>query len=334
MRACIDLGSNSFHILIGQWIDGRLEIVERSSDSVQLGEDVRIAGSISPAAFKRGLSCLQRFKILMDQYPLEQYWALGTNTFRVTDNAQDFIQASSDIGIEISPISGVQEAVLIYAGVITSLPVSENHSLVIDIGGGSTEIIIGHKHKRLVTESMAIGSVVWRDKFFSSETKDHLLLEKRLDLAIAASKAVFDGISIAVRKAGWDEAYGSSGTVKMLAAICKAHGFGKEEIDLDSLFKLKPQIINAIASGNDLPGLKERRRELVLPGFAVLVGLMLSCAMGRINFSATALREGMLDFMVKNKKTLAVMQDCHLPEVSLTRNSWYVRAQKKLGKLL
>ena len=321
MYACIDLGSNSFHILIAEWIDGRIEIVERSSDSVQLGEDVKKTGSISPAGYKRGLACLQQFKTLMDQYPLEQYWALGTNTFRVTDNAQDFISAARDIGIEISPISGVQEAVLIYAGVITSLPVSENHRLVIDIGGGSTEIIIGHRHSRLLTESMAIGSVAWRDKFFSPKSSDPLLLEAQVDVATAASKSVFDGISIGVRKAGWHEAYASSGTVKMLAAICQAQGFGKGEIRHDALLALKPLIVTAIADGGNLPGLKERRRELLLPGLAVLVGLMQSYSVERIKFSATALREGMLDFMVKNKKTLAVMQNSQLPEVSQTPNS-------------
>lgn len=320
MYACIDLGSNSFHILIAEWIDGRIEIVERCSDSVQLGEDVRKTGSISPAAYKRGLACLKHFKTLMDQHPLEQYWALGTNTFRVTDNVQDFIQAARDIGIEISPISGVQEAVLVYAGVITSLPVSDNHRLIIDIGGGSTEIVIGHKHSRLLTESMAVGSVAWRDKFFSPKTSDPLLLETQVDAATAASKLVFDGISIGVRKAGWHEAYASSGTVKMLAAICHSHGSEKGEIKFDALLALKPQIVTVIAAGGDLPGLKERRRELLLPGLAVLMGLMQSYSVGSIKFSATALREGMLDFMVKNKKTLAVMQNSDLPQVSLTKN--------------
>lgn len=320
MYACIDLGSNSFHILIGEWIDGRIEIIERNSDSVQLGEDVRKNGSISPAAFKRGLDCLRHFKTLMDQYPLEQYWALGTNTFRVADNAQEFIEAARDIGIDISPISGVQEAVLIYAGVSTSLPVSPNHRLVIDIGGGSTEIIIGHNHSRLLTESMAVGSVAWRDRYFSPQTTDPLLLEQQLEAATTAAKSVFDDISLAVGKAGWDEAYASSGTVKMLAAICQAHGFGKGEIELAALLALKPQIITAIAGNENLPGLKERRRELLLPGLAVLTGLMQSYAVDSISFSATALREGMLDFMVKNKKTLAIMQNSQLPDVSLTRN--------------
>jgi len=205
--------------------------------------------------------------------------------------------------------------------VITSLPASDNHRLVIDIGGGSTEIIIGHKHNLLLTQSMAIGSVAWRDKFFSPKNSDRLLLEMQLDAATAASKAVFDGISIGVRKAGWEEAYASSGTVKMFAAICQAHGFEKGEIELAALQILKPQIITAISDGGDLPGLKERRRELLLPGLAVLVGFMQSYTVDRINFSAAALREGMLDFMVKNKKTLAIMQNSQFPDVSLTDNS-------------
>jgi exopolyphosphatase/pppGpp-phosphohydrolase len=321
MYACIDLGSNSFHILIGEWVDGRIEIVERSSDSVKLGEDVRKTGRISEAAFKRGLDCLKHFKTLMDQYPLEQYWALGTNTFRVTDNAEEFIQAARDIGIEIAAISGVQEAVLIYAGVITSLEVSDKHRLVIDIGGGSTEVIIGHKHSRLLTESMAVGSVAWRDRFFTPISTDTSHLEMQLDAAVEASKLAFDAIAFGVGKAGWDEAYASSGTVKMLAAICQSHGFGNGEIQLQALQALRPQILKAIANNSELPGLKERRRDLLLPGLAVLTGLMQSYSVQSINFSATALREGMLDFMVKNKKTLGIMQNSELPEVNLTDNS-------------
>ena len=320
MYACIDLGSNSFHILIGEWNDGRIEIVERCSDSVQLGEDVQKTGRISDAAFERGLSCLQHFKSLMDQYPLEQYWALGTNTFRVTSNAQEFIDAAQEIGIEISIISGVQEAVLIYAGVITSLPVSDQHRLVIDIGGGSTEIIIGHQHSRLLTESMAIGSVAWRDRFFAEPTSDKTLLESQLDKAAAAALKVFEGIGPGVRKAVWHEAYASSGTVKMLAAICHAQGYAAGEISLHGLQAIKPTIIAAIADGQELEGLKERRRELLLPGWAILVGLMRAYSVDRIRFSATALREGMLDFMAEKKKTLAIMKNSDLPDVSSAEN--------------
>jgi exopolyphosphatase/guanosine-5'-triphosphate,3'-diphosphate pyrophosphatase len=318
MYACIDLGSNSFHVLIGEWKNGRIEIVERCSDSVQLGENVKAAGAISAVAFQRGLDCLQRFKTLIDQYPIEQYWALGTNTFRIADNAQEFIHSAKDIGIQVSVISGVQEAVLIYAGVITALPVSDNHRLVIDIGGGSTELIVGHKHSRLFTESMAIGSVAWRDKFFPEQTKNVPQLESQLDAATEAARQAFAQVEPGISRAGWSEAYASSGTVKMLAGICRQHGYGKNEIALDSLLALKPEILSAIAEKGELPGLKERRRDLLLPGWAVLVGLMRAYSVERVSFSATALREGMLDFMVKNKKTLAVMQSSDLPKVSLT----------------
>ncbi len=318
MYACIDLGSNSFHILIGEWVDGRINIVERCSESVQLGEGVRSTDLISPAAFQRGLECLQHFQTLMEQYPLEQYWALGTNTFRVTDNATAFIQAAQQIGIQVSIISGVQEAVLIYAGVITSLPETDNHRLVIDIGGGSTEVIIGFKQTRLLTESMAIGSVAWRDRFFSTPCQDLEMLESQLDAATIASRQVFAKITPGVDKASWREAYASSGTVKMLAAICQELGFTKGKIELHALMSLKSKILAIIAEGTELSGLKERRRDLLLPGWAVLVGLMQAYSIESINFSATALREGMLDFMVKNKKTLELMQSSNLPKVSLT----------------
>ena len=124
MYACIDLGSNSFHLLIGELQDKRIQIIERCSEKVQLGEGVQTSGSISASAFHRGILCLEHFKQLLDQHAIHQYWALGTNTFRVTDNADSFITSAKNLGIDISIISGVQEAVLIYAGVITALPIT------------------------------------------------------------------------------------------------------------------------------------------------------------------------------------------------------------------
>ncbi len=320
MYACIDLGSNSFHILIGEWINGRVKIIERCSEAVQLGEEVGSIGSISSVAFQRGLDCLQHFKDLMDLYPLERYWALGTNTFRVTDNAEIFIQAAKRIGIEISAISGVQEAVLIYAGVTSCLPVSDNHRLVIDIGGGSTEVIVGFKHTRLLTESLAIGGVAWRDVFFSEHSQDLSKLEFQLDTATEASRRAFAEIAPGMNKVSCCETYASSGTAKMLAAICRGHSFGNGKIGLQALLELKPTILSKIATGEDLPGLKKRRRDLLLPGWAVMVGLMQAYSLGSVSFSASALREGMLDFMVRNKKTFAAMQSSNLPKVSFANN--------------
>ncbi|MFN3162737.1 MAG: hypothetical protein ACE37N_04480 [Pseudohongiellaceae bacterium] len=315
MHACIDLGSNSFHLLIGEWDRGRIKIVERLSDKVQLGENVRSSGEISEAAFARGLACLVRFKELMNQYPLENYWALGTNTFRVTRNADAFLAAAEEIGIHISIISGVQEAVLIYAGVITSLPVNDNNRLVIDVGGGSTEVIIGSGHERLFTESLPIGSVAWRDRFFGDKKADADKLSKQMKKGSAAAAEVFARFRPGLKRIGWDEAYASSGTMKMLAAICTEHGYGEGEIRRKGLRELKKKMITAIVKNRELPGLKDARRELLLPGWCVLMGLMDTYGVKKITFSPTALREGMLDFMVKNEKTLDAMTSSDLPRV-------------------
>jgi len=319
MHACIDLGSNSFHLLIGEWEDGRIQIIERLSEKVQLGENVSINGYISPEIFERGQSCLRRFKLLMKQYPVKRYWALGTNTFRIANNAEEFIQAAKVKGIDISIISGEQEAVLIYAGVITALPLSERRRLIIDIGGGSTEIIVGQKHDRVLTESLTIGSVSWRDRFFNSAQQESGILLERMDLGVAAAKQVFESISPSIERAEWDEAYASSGTIKMLAFICEAHGYGENQIQLTALHNLKGKIAECIADGSNLAGLKQRRRDLLLAGWCILVGLMESYKVETINFSSTALREGMLDFMVKNEKTLQALESSQLPEVSFAK---------------
>jgi exopolyphosphatase/guanosine-5'-triphosphate,3'-diphosphate pyrophosphatase len=314
MHACIDLGSNSFHLLIGEWEQGRIRIIERLSEKVQLGENVRASGEISPQAFARGIACLKRFKSLMDQYPLENYWALGTNTFRVTRNAEEFLAAAEQVGIHISIISGVQEAVLIYAGVITGLPVSDANRLVIDIGGGSTEIIIGQHHDRLFTESLAIGSVAWRDRFFSDAARDTETLLQQMEKGRLAARAVFDVGAPGLKKIGWDEAYASSGTMKMLSQISAGAGFGYGKLKLKALYKLQETMARCIASDGELTGLKVSRRDLLLPGWCVLVGLMESYGVRKITFSPTALREGMLDFMVKNEKTLEAMTSSELPQ--------------------
>ena len=316
MHACIDLGSNSFHLLIGEWQQGKIEIVERLSEKVQLGENVSQTGRISTAAFERGLACLRRFAHLMAQYPLQQYWALGTNTFRVTDNADAFIARAGGIGIEISVISGVQEAVLIYAGVITELPSSDIHRLVVDIGGGSTEVIVGSHHQRLLTDSLLIGSVAWRDHFFSDVSPDTESILLAMDAGRQAAIEVFAAIAPGVARCGWKQAYASSGTVKMLAAICQEQGDPAGIVSLNALRDLKPLLAYTIAEHEELAGLKEARRDLLLPGWCVLSGLMEAYQVPFVQFSSTALREGMLDFMVRNGKTFDAMTQSDFPSIS------------------
>lgn len=313
MKACMDLGSNSFHLLIGRWRDGEIEVVERCSERVLLGEGVRASGRISDAAMARGLDCLSTFHALMRQHPVERYWALGTNTFRVARNAGDFIDAAAEQGVRISTISGVQEAVLIYAGVLSALPEDEARRLVVDIGGGSTEVIVGHGSDRLLTQSLTVGSVTWRDSYFAQGETTLDQVESGLEQGLADARSSFASIAPAVRAAGWDQALASSGTIKMLAGICNAHGFAEGEVSQEALLTLRPLFVTQAVSGGELAGLKERRRDLLLAGWCVLLGLMQAYEVEKIRFSATALREGMLDFMVRNQRTLNITQEADLP---------------------
>ncbi|MEX0617610.1 MAG: hypothetical protein WDZ76_10015 [Pseudohongiellaceae bacterium] len=315
MYACIDLGSNSFHLLIAEWKKKQVRLIERCSEKVQLGESVEATGVIAPVAFKRGLVCLDHFRELMALHNTEKYWALGTNTFRIAANATDFIEASSGAGIEISVISGAQEAALIYAGVVSALPVSSEKRLVIDIGGGSTEIIVGQKHRRLVTESLPAGCVSWRDRWFADAGGSARLLETQLAEATATAQSQFELVALAINRYDWTTAYASSGTAKMLAAICEAHGFGNNEIQLAALHSLRQRMVSAVHSAAELPGLKHKRRDLVLPGWALMTGLMQACAIDSITFSPTALREGMLDFMMRKRKSIPVGEWGKLPAV-------------------
>lgn len=317
MYACIDLGSNSFHLLIADWKNRQIQIVERCSDIVQLGEGVQISGRISDAAYARGLESLRHFRHLIGQHPVKRYWALGTNTFRVAGNADQFIHDAAELGIEISVISGVQEAVLIYAGVISALPKTADVRLVIDIGGGSTEIIVGKRDRRLITHSLAIGCVAWRDRFFNSGPDAEGTPEQQLARATDAARELFTVIAPGIRRYDWQAAFASSGTAKMLAYVCQEHGYDQGYISLPALQSLRGRLVTALMAGEVVPGLKDRRRDLLLPGLAVMTGLMEALEVPRIQFSASALREGMLDFIVRNRKTLKLLRRSELPQVSI-----------------
>ncbi|MEX2131781.1 MAG: hypothetical protein WD772_09860 [Pseudohongiellaceae bacterium] len=320
MYACIDLGSNSFHLLIAEWKNRKIQIIERCSDIVQIGEGVQTTGKISAAAYARGLESLKHFRDLISQHPVKRYWALGTNTFRVASNADLFINDAAVLGIDISVISGVQEAVLIYAGVISSLPKTGEERLVIDIGGGSTEIIVGKRDRRLITHSLSVGCVAWRDRFFTDQSTDLQDLGRCLTLATEAARSLFIEIAPGVAHYQWSNAYASSGTAKMLASVCVEHGYPEGEISLPALQDLRSKLLQAIATAGLVPGLKDRRRDLLLPGFAVMAGLMAALNCSVIQFSASALREGMLDFMVKNRKTMKVLRRGELPDVSIANS--------------
>lgn len=305
MYACIDLGSNSFHLLIARWRNGQHEIVERFSEKVQLGEGVSANGRISPAAFQRGIVCLERFREVMAGYPVEHRWAVGTNALRVADNAADFLSAARMMGFDIDVVSGLEEAALVYAGVVSSLPPSDENRLVFDIGGGSTELIVGNGLQRLRTLSMQIGCVGWRDLWFGAMPSTGEALASHLDRAAAAAADIFAGAADQLRDVSWTSVYASSGTAKMFALVCQQHSalIGSNDtgvVSRDALELLKPDVLRtAVDPDFELPGLRQVRRDLLLPGWAVLSGLMQAVGIKQLQFSPTALREGMLHYLVE-----------------------------------
>lgn len=319
MYACVDLGSNSFHLLIARWHDGRSEIVERFSHIVQLGEGVTLSGEISPAAFGRGIDSLREFVDVMSRYPLRQYWALGTNALRLARNAPQFLAAARELGLEVSVISGLQEAVLVYLGVMSGLPQTDEVRLVADIGGGSTEVIIGRQGARLVTGSLPIGCVSWRDRFFTPLAGKPSLLSQVLDDAVAEARKVFEGLRAESLLHRWEAAYASSGTAKMLAAILQMRGLPEGQISRQSLQALRGDLLACAADTSALlPGLKERRKDLLLPGWAVLAGMMDAFEIESMQFSPTALREGMLHFMMQNGPDTSRLDRQAMPQVTQT----------------
>jgi exopolyphosphatase/guanosine-5'-triphosphate,3'-diphosphate pyrophosphatase len=238
----------------------------------------------------------------MSNYSIRKCWALGTNTLRVAENAGEFISAAQAQGIQIKVISGIQEAMLIYAGVCRNLPKDGRLRLAADIGGGSTEVVLGRDDQRIIAESIEVGSVSWRDNFFFFlGLRSEIEANKQLDLAVGSAINEFSKISTVLKQKGWAEAYASSGTVKMLMHISSGHGFGSDTISLNSLLDLRLKIIKSYLYGEPLYGLKETRRDLLLSGWSILVGFMQSFEILEIQFSPFALREGMFDFMVKNE---------------------------------
>ncbi len=306
MYACIDLGSNSFHLLIARWHNGAHEIVERFSEKVQLGEGISHSQRISPAAFERGLLCLEAFAVALERYPISYRWAVGTNALRVAENAADFIQEAKAAGFDIDVVTGLEEAALVYAGVMSAIPADNQTRLVVDIGGGSTELIVGKAAEQLQAHSLAIGCVSWRDHWFNSQWTDEQLLRQRMADAADAAKHVFLEVGQQLASCTWSEVYASSGTAKMLSTICAQKFYGTASpglVNVDMLKALENDIVNLGLNPNlSLPGLKNSRKELLLPGWAVLTGFMEAYRITNLHFSPAALREGMLHYIIRARE--------------------------------
>ena len=290
--AAVDLGSNSFHMIVGELRHGQLIIIDRLRETVRLAEGLS-GGVISDDARSRALNCLSQFGERLRAMRAASVRAAGTSTIRRAREDSSFIRKAEDaLGHPIDVISGIEEARLIYQGVAHSLPPYEGLRLVLDIGGGSTEVILGQGPKPTALESLHMGCVSMTERFFP----DGRLTPKRFEKARVAARLELRPVKAFFRGADNVEAIGTSGTINSTGRVAIAMGFADSEaLTLDIVEKLIRRVcefetINDIS----LRGLSERRSQVWPGGLAILAELIGVLGIESLKISDGALREGLL----------------------------------------
>ncbi|HZH43230.1 MAG TPA: exopolyphosphatase [Lysobacter sp.] len=293
LLAAVDLGSNSFHMVVARYVLGQLRIVDRLRETVRLAEGLDESGGLALPARQRALECLARFGQRVRDIPAPQVRAIGTNTVRNLADPQSFLTAAEDaLGHAIEVVSGREEARLIYLGVAHAQPAKPGQlRLVIDIGGGSTECIIGSGFEPIERESLQVGCVATTRRFFANGK----LSRKRWKEALTEVTAEFQQFANTYRALGWHEALGSSGTNKAIGEICAAMKLTKGAITDEALPVVRDKLLEAERIEDiDLPGLSTDRRPIIAGGLLVLEAAFAALGLKRMAVSKAALREGIL----------------------------------------
>ena len=290
--AAVDLGSNSFHMLVARREHGELRVVDRIREMVRLGGGLDAEGNLDPQVQQRALDCLSRFGQRLRGIPANNMRAVGTQTFRCLKHAEEFLQISEQaLECPIDIIAGREEARLIYLGVTQWVAGDRQKQLVIDIGGGSTELVIGEGFDPLELESLQFGCVSVTNRFFS----DGKVTKKRLKLARRAVLSELQEIQTTYRRAGWQTAVGSSGTIRSAAAICRANGWSENAITRKALEKIKLKALSFETTDDiEIDGLSERRQPVFIGGLAILLACFEALDIKELLVSEYALREGLL----------------------------------------
>lgn len=296
--AALDLGSNSFHLIVGRLVGDRIHVVDRLKETVRLGAQLDEDGRIPRVVEERALECLQRMGQLLRDMPASQVRVVGTNALRRALHPAPFIEAASAaLGHRIRIISGIEEARLIYKGVVVGLE-GGRRRLVVDIGGGSTEVIVGDSEDPAFMESLHMGCVTFTDRFHGNGR----VSRKRLQRAVLAGRQELEPIVGRCRKLGWEEALGASGTVRAVDEV--ARWAGHEGIHADSLADLGRIVceigrVERLAEG--LP-LSRDRAPVFAGGLAVITALVEALDIEKLVPADGALREGLLYELVGRRQ--------------------------------
>lgn len=298
LYAAIDLGSNSFHMLVVREVAGAMRTVAKVKRKVRLASGLDANNSLNREAMERGWDCLRLFAEQLQDVPKENIRIVGTATLRLAANVDQFLlEAERILGHHIEVISGEEEARTIYQGVSWTSS-GEGNRLVIDIGGASTEIVIGEQSSANLLNSLHMGCVTWLKRYFS----DGLLNEQNFSAAIAAAHAVLAEVQQDYLAMGWVTCVGASGTVQALQEIMMAQG-RSERVTLVKLNELKAQ---AMQCGQIdqlvLQGLAPERLTVFPSGLAILIAVFEALNIEHMTLAGGALREGLVYGMIGRKR--------------------------------
>lgn len=293
--AAVDLGSNSFHLLVAREVDGRPQMVDKLRERVGLAEGLHDR-QLDAEAQARALATLERMSERIQGIDPSRVRAVGTATFRkLRDRGAFRRRASEALGVDIEIISGTEEARLVYLGVAHTLGDDDGRRLVVDIGGASTECILGRRFVPSRGDSLSMGCVTWSQRFFA----DGVMKRGRFEKAALAARVELEPIAGRYGPAKWDHAIGSSGTIRSVGAILEHKGWTAGEVTRDGLDQLR-KVLEGVGDSKDLDmeGLRPDRRDVIAGGVAVLMGVFEAFSVDVMRPSRGALREGVLHDLV------------------------------------
>jgi len=290
--AAVDLGSNSFHLVVARYVHGQLVIIDRLREMVRLGAGLEPDGRLAKDVASRALACLERFGQRLRDMHADSVRVVGTNALRLARRKQAFLERAREaLGHPIEIISGIEEARLIYSGVAHTMPSEPGRRLVIDIGGGSTELIIGEGLNPLELESTQMGCGTLSERYFA----EGRLSGKRMVRARMAARLELEPVQAAFRRRGWDQAVGSSGTIRAIGEAIRELDPLSQGITPGGLERLLRELgshtnLRELA----LPSVTEERRAVFAGGVAILAEIFEVLGLERMQIADGAMREGLL----------------------------------------
>jgi exopolyphosphatase/guanosine-5'-triphosphate,3'-diphosphate pyrophosphatase len=324
LLATVDLGSNSFRLLIGKIDDnGAIYVVDEIKETVRLAGGLDANNNLNRESQALALDVLSRFSERLIEFNRSQVRVVATSTLRVAANANEFIsKANKILGFKIEVISGNEEARLIYIGAVHSLEHTLDKRLVIDIGGGSTEFVIGSGYDPQIMESVTMGCVSFSNRYF----EDGELTEANFDNAIYAARSKIQTMEYLFADHEWVLAIGTSGTAKSLYDLCIEYGYA-DHITLDGLYKIKKLMIKHKKSKHlNLNGLKEDRRAVIPGGLAIMIAIMEELKVSDMSIADGALREGVMYDLLGRKSN----QDLRVSTVKSLKRRYSIDEEQSM----